>query len=108
MGEAMRTGPDPRTDDELEAVRDDDIVRRAQLWATGATIHDVNQMTGNYCSQCQALDCIAKTGVGDRRGFLEWMAWSREVLEEFMRCGNFRKAREKYPMPRIESKGRVT
>jgi hypothetical protein len=56
VAEVMRTGPDPRSDDALAALRDDDVIRRAQLWATGATIHDVSALIGMYRVAAAALD----------------------------------------------------
>lgn len=102
--EPVRDGPDPRSDEELEALRDDDVVRRAELWATGATIHDVKSLIGSYRTACAVLDRKAGyrdvTEPGVRRWALECMACWRETLEAYMRHGDYRKARLDHPLPK--------
>lgn len=100
-GETMWEDRDPRTDEQLELVRDDDIVRRAQLWATGATIHDVNGLIGLYQVAVAALDCDNGSKMSkNRRYALETMACAYGSLEHFMSHGDYRKARKANPLPR--------
>lgn len=93
------------TDEELLAQRDDDIIRRAQLWATGATIHDVNCLIGCYCAATAAIDGAAhadsraKKDPKVRRFAIEFMVCSLNRLAAFMQHGNYRKACESFPMP---------
>ena len=95
--ETVRTEPDPRTDAELEALRDDDVVRRAELWATAATIHNVKGLIGLYRSGTGSLDHPHAWTV--RRYALEVMVCGLESLEALMRHGDYRKARIETPLP---------
>lgn len=102
-GEAVWNDRDPRSDEELELVRDDDVIRRAQLWATGATIHDVNSLIGLYRTATAVLDRLP--GVrsvdepGVRRWALELVACAFGQLSDFMRHGDYRKAKIENPLP---------
>lgn len=101
--ETVRTEPDPRTDTELEAMRDDDIVRRAELWATGATIHDVRGIIGMYRSATGVLDgskwSASRKEPGMERFALELMVCAIETLARYMSHGDYRKARIDTPLP---------
>lgn len=93
------------TDEELLAQRDDDIIRRAQLWATGATIHDINCLIGMYRSATAALDGVhgmdtrAQREPKIRRFALEMMVCAANTLAAFMQHGDYRKARDSFPLP---------
>lgn len=97
-----RSGPTDTPLETLRNLRDDDIVRRAQLWATGATIHDVNGLIGSYRSAADALDGWLSKPDADPvlvRFGLEFMNYARCALEDFMRHGDYRKAVEDNPLP---------
>lgn len=96
--ETVREGPDPRSDAELEALRDDDVIRRAELWATGATIHDVKGLIGLYRAAIEALD-RRRISKRDRRFALELMACAIGTINDFIGHGNYRKARIDNPLP---------
>lgn len=82
-------------------MRDDDIIRRAELWATGATIHDVKGLIGLYRSGTCVLD-----GVKGWRHDEEARAQAelnidvaRRRLEAFMSHGDYSKACRDNPWP---------
>lgn len=91
------------TDEELLAKRDDDIVRRAQLWATGATVHDTNELIGLYRDAIYKLDRHPdpkwKTPPF-RRYALELMVCYANRLAAFMSHGDSKKARRDFLPPR--------
>ncbi len=95
----------PSTDRELLKQRDDDIVRRAQLWATGATIHDVNGLIGMYRSATAAIDGLhgmdtrAVKEPAVRRFAIEVMVCAVNRLAAFMQHGDYRKACAAFPVP---------
>jgi len=97
--ETIRDKPDPRSDSELAELRDDDIIRRAELWATGATIHDVKGLIGMYRMATAVLDDPRAKGKKRRRLALETMVCALETLTDFMSHGNYRKARIDNPLP---------
>lgn len=86
-------------------MRDDDILRRIELWATGATIHDAKGLIGHYRTFAHFLD----NGPDEGRSKEDWER-CRELarknlpvlaatMEDFMRHGDYRKARRDNPLP---------
>lgn len=91
--------------DALLALRDDDIIRRAELWATGATIHDVKGLIGAYRTATAAIDGWTKDGRYKNGwkdcGFaIEFMAVILNQLNAFMQHGDYRKACRDFPLPK--------
>jgi hypothetical protein len=90
-------------------VRDDDILRRIELWATGATIHDVRSLMGHYRVCIYILDrpeAYQKNGdYGAKcdlaRATITVLA---KTMEEFMSHGDYRKARRDNPLPGEETR----
>ncbi len=79
-------------------MRDDDIIRRAELWATGATIHDVKHLIGMYRAGVCAMDDPLLDE--DRKRYAEiLMNWAYKCLTEFMEHGDYRKAKRDNPLP---------
>lgn len=76
--------------------RDDDIVRRAELWATGATIHDVKGLIGLYRSAVFILDKGPKDEEQRRRAE-DYGETARRRLEAFMAHGDYRRATRENP-----------
>lgn len=82
-----------------EFQQDDDLIRRAELWATGATIHNVKSLIGHYRAACEVL--LAKPErpaqvVAFARAFA---AWAHKTLTEFMAHGDYQKACRDNPLP---------
>lgn len=75
------------------------LIRRAELWATGATIHNVKNTIGAY----RAALAGANSTLCSARHRL-WMLALSEVhvaaLEAYMRHGDYRKASRDNPLPR--------
>ncbi len=75
-----------------------DLIRRAEQWATGATIHNVKNLIGAYRS---ALGAIRQERHTNRHRL--WMLVASEVyaaqLEAYMRHGDYRRARRENPLP---------
>lgn len=76
-----------------------DLLRRAELWATGATIHDVKQLTGTIRTAMDALsDRKRKDVVGDKRRWAELMlARYARTLEDFVGHGDYKRAWRENP-----------
>ena len=82
----------------LEFPENADLIRRAELWATGATIHNVKNLIGAYRS---ALGAIKQARHTNRHRL--WMLVASEVyaaqLEAYMRHGDYRRANRENPLP---------
>lgn len=80
-----------------------DLVRRAELWATGATIHDVKQLLGCYRSACEALDSPRAKRASKRKieSIKAFRDWAVKTLEAFMSHGDYKKANRDNPMPSV-------
>lgn len=69
-------------------MRDDDVVRRARAWATGATVHDVNAKCNWYQSLAHLLDHPERIDAGVREARLvaigRQLELVRKSLEDIM------------------------
>lgn len=79
-----------------KSIRDDDIVRRAQLWATGSTIHEVNGLIGTYRGCIHWLD-NPDISLEDKELIEEDRQTAYRRLSDFMKHGNYRLACEDNP-----------
>lgn len=77
---------------------DDDIERRAELWATGATIHNVKNLLGWRRSCVSALKQLRHDDAR-RRYFEETLVCADKTIEQYMGHGNYLKARDDNPLP---------
>src|SRR4051812_27711523 len=85
-------------------MRDDDIIRRAELWATGSTIHDVKGLIGLYRSAIHVLDNPDSFASEQIEHAEELCEVARCTLEDFMRSGDYRKARTDNLLPDYKEK----
>lgn len=82
-----------------EPVERDDLIRAAELWATGATIHDVKSLIGGIRVFCEALNRTKYTGSMPLNEVREHLDRECKTLCEFMVHGNYRRARRENPPP---------
>lgn len=79
---------------------DNDLIRQAELWATGATIHDVKTLIGMLRSASHVFH--KPNGTPRKRAFAEDMMKAANArLVDFMRHGNYTKACDDNPLPSI-------
>lgn len=77
-----------------------DIVRRAQMWATGATIHNINGLIGVLRAAWMGMN--STTASSAKKMWAESLAICMCcTIEQYMRHGDYKKAREDNPMPPI-------
>jgi hypothetical protein len=78
-----------------------DLLRRAELWATGATIHNVKQLSGSIEMAVMALSDekrARKDMKGAKGKWCEmWLARLARTLEDWMGHGDYRRAQRDNP-----------
>lgn len=77
---------------------EDGLIAEAQLWATGATIHDVKSLIGDYRA---FTECANRPGETPKR--IEWAEFHARLtvkrLREFMAHGDYKRAMRENPPP---------
>jgi hypothetical protein len=85
----------------ITVAEDADLIRRAEQWATGATIHDVKAVIGLYRSGLIiANDPHGRASPRKRLWGLALADVATARLEAFMRHGDRRRADRENPLPR--------
>ncbi len=77
---------------------DEDLIRRVELWCTGATIHNAKNLIGAYRASLGA----ARQDRHSRRRWLWYLARADTYaaqLESWMRHGDYSRARDANPLP---------
>lgn len=89
--------------------RDDDILRRIELWATGATIHNVKGLIGLYRTFAAVLDDPKKYKGSELGRNLDRcrqdLAVVAKTMEDWMAHGDYRKARRDNPLSNEQEEG---
>lgn len=88
-------------------MRDDDILRRIELWATGATIHNVRGLIGQYRTWADIVDhpdkypWLTPEAVAEAERNLATVA---RTMREYMGHGDYRRARRDNPLEGEETR----
>ncbi len=81
-------------------MRDDDLLRRIDLWATGATIHNVKNLKGAYRSAWQIIESDSERATPEKKAYyLIFQEAIAKQMAAYMLHGDYKKAGRDFPLP---------